>query len=152
MAILKGWHHALGRRASNNSSVTILDQGPIFMLAWLYEFGPESLKNKSVERWWDSMYKQWASTLDMVIWLDAPDTILVERIHARSKWHLVKGESEQEATEFLARSRTCYEQTIGKLTANSGPEPLRFDTDQESLDQIVDKVLAAFNLEHKDRP
>jgi thymidylate kinase len=92
------------------------------------------------------MLKQWAVTLDMLIWLDAPVTILLERIHARNHWHIAKDKSEQEAYEFLARSRTSYKQIISALTANGGPRVLRFDTDQDSLDKIVDKVLVAFNL------
>ena len=92
------------------------------------------------------MLKQWASALDMVIWLDAPDAILVERIRARSKWHLVKEKPEQVANKFLARFRTSYDQIIARLTANCGPRVLRFNTKQESLDQIVDKALAAFDL------
>jgi hypothetical protein len=147
MIELRGWHRVLGQGVSNEGAVIVLDQGPVFLLSWLYEFGPESLKSQRSEKWWDSMIKQWAATLDMVIWLDAPNTVLVERINARNKAHRVKGRSEQETYRFLARWRTSFEQIVAKLTANCGLRVLRFDTEQESLDQIVDKVLATFGLE-----
>jgi shikimate kinase len=148
MTILKGWHHVLGRQVSNDGTVIVLDQGPVFMLAKLHSFGPESLKSSSAEKWWSGTYNQWAATLDMVIWFDASDTLLLERIRARNCWHRVKEKSEQEAFKFLARYRRSYEQIISALTANGGPRILCFNTDQESLSQIVDKVLAAFDLEH----
>lgn len=147
MVYLKAWHHVLERQAANNDVVTVLDHGPIYRLALLREFGPEMTKSQLYERWWDSMLKQWATIMYMVIWLDAPDVVLLERIYTRNSWHIIKGKSEQEAYEFLARYRTSYEQTITRLTANRGPTLLRFDTHQKSVDQIVDKVLAAFNSE-----
>ncbi len=147
MVYLQAWHHVLERQVSNNGTVIVLDQGPVFKLAWLYELGRESLKSQNFERWWDSMLKQWATIMDMVVWLDAPDVVLLERIHTRNCWHIVKGKSGQEAYEFLARYRTSYEHIITRLTANRGPTLLRFDTHQKSVDQIVDKVLAAFNSE-----
>jgi len=147
MVYLKAWHHVLERQVSNNDMVTVLDHGPIYRLALLREFGPEITKSQLYERWWDSMLKQWATIMHMVVWLDAPDAVLLERIHTRNRWHIIKGKSGQEAYEFLARYRTSYEQTITRLIANRGPTLLRFDTHQKSVDQILDKVLAALNSE-----
>jgi len=145
MVYLKAWHHVLDRQVSNNDMVTVLDHGPIYRLALLRDFGPEITKSQLYERWWDSMLKQWATIMDMVVWLDAPDVVLLERIHTRSRWHIIKRKSGQEACEFLGRYRTSYEHIISALTAEGGPQVLRFDTDQKSVDQIVDKVLAALN-------
>jgi len=150
MMYLKAWHHVLGRQTLNNGMVTVLDHGPIFRLALLREFGPEITTGQLYERWWDSTLNQWAATLDMLIWLDAPDAILMERIHARNERHKVREKSEQEAYEFLARYRTSYEQIISMLATGGGPRVLRFDTDQESVSQIVDQVLVAFDPEHSE--
>lgn len=147
MVCLKGWPHVLRRQASNNGTVTVLDHGPVFQLTRLHAFGPEKINSQSFEEWWDSMLKQWATIMYMVVWLDAPDAVLLERIHTRNRWHIIKGKSGQEACEFLGRYRTSYEHIISALTAEGGPQVLRFDTDQKSVDQIVDKVLAAFNSE-----
>ena len=147
MVYLKAWHYVLERQISNSEMVTVLDHGPIYRLALLREFGPEITKSQLYERWWDSMLKQWATIMYMIVSLDAPDAVLLERIHTRNRWHIVKGKSGQEAYEFLVRYRTSYEQIITRLTANGGPRLLRFDTHQKSVDQIVGKVLAAFNSE-----
>jgi shikimate kinase len=146
MVYLKAWPRVLRQQATHSGTAVLLDHGPVFKLATLHAFGPERLKSQGFEKWWNSMFKQWAYTLDMVIWLDAPDAFLVERINTRSQRHLVKGKSEQEAFKFLARYRTSYEQILAKLSANGGPTLLQFDTYQASIEQIVDKVLATCHL------
>lgn len=142
LVYLKAWPRVLKQHASNQSSVILLDQGPVFKLATLNAFGPETLKSQSFEPWWRSIFERWTFTLDIVIWLHAPNEILVERINARHQWHAVKGKSELEAHKFLARYRTSYEQILAKLRANGGPTLLQFDTSQASIEQIVDEVLA----------
>src|SRR6188474_740753 len=109
---LEGWSGVLKQEAANDAAAILLDHGPVFKLATLNEFGPETLKTNQFETWWDRMFRQWASTLDMVIWLDAPDTILEQRINSRDQRHLVKGKSELEVGHFLARYRTSYEETL----------------------------------------
>ena len=145
MAYLKGWPRVLRQQASNDGTVILLDHGPVFKLATLNAFGPERLKSQGFEQWWHSMFEQWAFTLDMVIWLDAPDTNLLERINTRSKRHVVKGKSELEASKFLARYRASYERILANLTAYGGPTLLQFDTNQASIEQIADEVLVTCN-------
>jgi thymidylate kinase len=141
MVYLKGWPRVLRQQTGNNCSAIILDHGPIFKLATLNEFGPESLKSPELELWWQCMFKQWAGILDLVIWLDAPDRILRERINTRSQNHAIKGKSEQEASKFLKRYRTSYKQILVKLTAYDELKLLEFNTSQASINQIVDKLL-----------
>jgi shikimate kinase len=147
MMILMGWHHLLGQGVSSESTVIILDQGPVYFLAELHGFGPESLKSQNAERWWKNMYNQWAATLDMVVWLDTSDIVLMERIRTRGSWHLVKAKPAPVVFEFLARWRAAYEQVISVLTANSGgPKVVSFDTAQESVDEIVNQILIECGL------
>lgn len=146
MVYLKGWPRVLRQQASNHGTVVLLDHGPVFKLATLNAFGPEGLKSPGLEPWWHSMFEQWAGTLDIVIRLNAPNEILVERINARNQRHAVKGRSELEAYKFLMRYQASYEQILAKLTAYAEPMLLQFDTTQASIDQIVDEVLVSCNL------
>jgi shikimate kinase len=146
MVYLNGWPRLLRQQAFNNGTTILLDHGPVFKLATLNAFGPARLKSQGFEKWWHSMFEQWAFTLDVVIWLNAPDTILAERINMRNQRHAVKGKSELEASKFLARYRTSYEQTLANLAAYGGPTLLQFDTSQASIEQIVDEVLVTCNL------
>lgn len=149
MVYLKAWPRVLRQQASNNGTVILLDHGPIYKLATLNALGPERLKCQGFEPWWHSMFELWAFTLDMVIWLDAPDSLLVERINSRSQRHVVKGKSKQEASKFLARYRISYEQILTKLRAYGEPSLLQFNTNQSSIKQIVDEVLITCKLKYK---
>jgi shikimate kinase len=143
---LKGWPHILRQPISNSNAVILLDHGPVFKLTTLNAFGPERLKSHSFEQWWHSTFEQWARTLDRVIWLDAPDVLLMERINTRSQKHAVKGKSKREVSNFLDRYRTSYEQILSKIRTHGGPKALQLNTNQTSIEQIVDEILFTFNL------
>jgi shikimate kinase len=138
---LKGWPQVLGQQAAHGGKAILLDHGPVFKLATLNAFGPEYLKTEKVKAWWNNMFKQWASTVDIIIWLDAPDTILEQRINSRNQRHAVKGKTETEVLQFLACYRMSYEEILAKLMTEQGPVLFQFDTSQTSIEQVVDEVL-----------
>jgi len=143
MVYLKGWPQVLKQQAMHDGAAILLDHGPIFKLATLMAFGPERLESQGFEKWWRSMFEQWAATLDLVIWLNAPDSILLQRINKRNQRHAVKGKPESEAFKFLARYRTSYDQVFAQLEEYGRPTLRQFDTTQESVEEIVDEVLRA---------
>jgi len=140
---LKGWPHVLGQQqqAAHGDEAILLDHGPVFKLATLNAFGPEYLKTEKVKTWWNNMFKQWASRVDIIIWLDAPDTILEQRINSRNQRHAVKGKTKTEVLQFLARYRMSYEEILAKLMTDQGPVLFQFDTSQTSIEQVVEEVL-----------
>jgi hypothetical protein len=140
---LRGWPRLIRQQSSNDGTVILLDHGPVFKMATLNAFGPERLKNRDLENWWRNMFSQWAGTLDLVIWLDAPDTILMERINNRDQRHAVKEKSEQEVSNFLDCYRSSYEYILTKLKVNGKPNLLQFDTSQASIEQIANQLLVA---------
>jgi shikimate kinase len=146
LVYLKGWSKVLKQEAGAGDAAILLDHGPVFKLATLYEFGPEKLMADGYEKWWDKIFKQWASTLDVVVWLDAPDSILEKRINSRDQRHLVKGKTESEVAHFLTRYRMSYEETLAKLKSDGGPLLLQFDTSRTSIDQIADEILSVANI------
>lgn len=142
MVYLKAWHQVLDRQPSRTDTITVLDHGPIFRLALLREFGPEFTQSRCYQRSWDRMLNQWAAMLDGVIWLDAPDVVLLERIRGRSCQHRVKQRPEKDAYEFLERYRKCYEYIFNRISSSGGPTPQCFNTHEKSVEQMVDEVLA----------
>jgi thymidylate kinase len=147
MVYLRGWSRLLKQQAAQTDGVSLLDHGPLFKLATLHAFGPERLMKQSAEKWWNEMFTRWASTLDMVIWLDAPDAILGQRINERIQKHAVKGKSEAEVINFLARYRGSYEQVLTRLAAHGGPTLYQFDTSRTPIEQVADEVLALCQIE-----
>jgi broad-specificity NMP kinase len=145
MAYLKAGLHLLGQQTPKNGSVTILDHGPIYRLAFLREFGPEITTSRPYKRWWANLLRQWTARIDVVISLDAPNVVLLERIRARDSWHTTKEKCDEEAFEILCRYRTACEQTIAESVTERRLTLLRFDTSQQSTEQIVERVLATFD-------
>jgi len=147
MLTLNGWQDMLGRQVTGNGTVVILDQGPVFMLAKLYGFGPENLKSQALKKWWKKIYLQWADTLDMVVCLDTSDAILLQRIRAREVWHGFKNLSESEAIEILARFREAHNEVLsGLMVGERGPNVLCFDTAKKSQDEIVENLLIQLSI------
>jgi shikimate kinase len=143
MAILNGWPEILGNKVQEESKVILLDQGPIFLITVLLGFGPQCLNQPSLRGWWEKIYERWAQTLDLVVWLDSTDETLTGRIRERESEHLVKGKSDQEVYEFLAKFRVIYENVVKQiLVRNPQMKVLRIDTGKFSLDEVVDKVIS----------
>jgi deoxyadenosine/deoxycytidine kinase len=138
---LNALHQLLGRESSKNYKTLLLDEGTIFALVKLLAFSDEKGKSNRFDNWTQSLLSRWASRLDAVIWLDAPDAVLAERIRTRSKNHRVKDKTDQEIYEFLARYRRSYERVISELTTRHGLKLIRFSTEHETLEQIADHVL-----------
>ncbi|MFN8454772.1 MAG: hypothetical protein U0401_08910 [Anaerolineae bacterium] len=144
MAYLKAELHVLRQQASPHDSVTLLDHGPIYRLAFLRALGPEITSSQSYKKWWAGLLDQWTATLDLVIWLDALDAVLLERIRTRDARHTIKEKGEPEAFEFLTHYRTFLAQIIAESVTDRQITLLRFDTNQASTEQMVDKILDTF--------
>jgi hypothetical protein len=142
MSILKGWPCILQKEVKKNHQLILLDQGPVYLLAELREFGPEYLKGEDAKKFWQELYCRWAATLDLIVWLDAEDIYLLERIQTRAKEHVVKHEPESIVFDFLARYRKAYDYVVSTLgTCSSSLRVLRFDTKIHRPGEIVDRLL-----------
>jgi shikimate kinase len=137
MAMLLGWPQLLRKKVESNHKVFLLDQGPIFLMAILSEFGPEGLRNPDINGYWEKVYERWTNTLDIVIWLDAADEILINRIRTRRADHIVKHKSDQEIKEFLAKYRVAYDRLLTLLMKNNHIQVIRLDTNKYSANDLV---------------
>ncbi len=143
MTILKGWPTIFRQASKTGSPVIILDQGPIYLLAEMRLFGPEYLHQKAAETLWQDLYKQWRDIITTVVCLDAPNDILLERIRSRQQDHIVKTQPAQVVFEFLARYRAEYDSILSVLaTQGPGPKILRFDTDRQPTQAIVNQLMS----------
>jgi hypothetical protein len=149
MVVLNGWHHRLRRQVSKDSSLIVLDQGPIAILAELYVLHQNILQSQAVKKWWERILTIWAHSLDLIIWLDTSDTVVIERVRHRSRWHLIKDQTDIEALDLNSRFRGINSKLISNMLAEiNGPSIIKLDTGKESLDQITKKTLVAFEIEN----
>lgn len=138
---LKTLSQILALQFSKPWRAIVLDEGPVFTLGWLDLFGgPKAMGQKGFQTWWRSALQKWSSTLDAIVWLDAPDSLLTGRIRHRVNGHPFKVKTDREILEFLARFRASYERVLSELTASDGPKVIRFATDRDSTEQIADRL------------
>lgn len=145
LTILLGWPGILQKRLKNDQ-VILLDQGPVYLMTELTEFGAESLRNQAAEKMWQRIYNRWTNTLDGIVWLDAADSDLLNRIRRRDKEHVVKNESDETTLAFLNRYRKAYARIISNWSANRPAlKIIRFDTSRKSPEEIASQLLFEFN-------
>jgi thymidylate kinase len=157
MITLQGWPQKINKEKPLSKEVTFLDQGPVFIMTDLYRFRCLNLQNKVIKKWWVEVIKNWARTLDMVVWLDSPNEILIERIRRRSKWHLMKNRNDADLAFFLEDYRNCFNRILSSLHLyNKNIRVIRFNTSRESMEGMVDRLLAELeinnNLESNQSP
>jgi shikimate kinase len=145
MAYVKAWHRALSRQ-HRASCVTVFDHGPVFRLVRLRTFGPELVRSGPFTRWWESALAEWSTMLDAIVWLDAPDEALAQRIQSRQERHRMKAETEDDIRGFLAKYRESYTQVLSELETIRPIPILRFRTDELSAEAIADAVSRDLDL------
>ena len=126
----------------NGASALMLDEGAVYMFARLLVFGEERIRSRAFQRWWSEASEQWAHALDVVVWLDAPDTVLIQRLRTRNQPHPVKALSDEAIVRFISSYRAAYDRVIDSLTLSGGPRVIRVRTDEESLGQTTKRIAA----------
>lgn len=138
MAYVQAVPRILERGYLANTKIVAFDQGPIYFVS------RPSLLNERLTPWREAVLDKWASLLDLVVWLDAPDPVLTARINSRGKQHRLQGASDETAAEALAESHTVYERSISRLAERrERPAILRFDSNVRPPGEIADAVLDA---------
>ncbi len=143
LAYLHAWRAPL---THGRTGTVLLDHGPVFRLAYLAASGPPMTNTPAFRRWWGRTSRSWARVLDTVVWLDAPDDVLIHRIDARERAHQVRGASHDDAAAFLARYRAAYRNALDIL-ASEGTHVVCIDTSRASAAQTATVVRAA--LDHQ---
>jgi thymidylate kinase len=142
MAILQGWPRLLRKTHSKGGNIVILDQGPVYMFSDLLRFGPSNFR-QIAGSWWDRTCHDWGNLLNIVVCLDAPDLVLLERVRCREKDHGFKRDTDAQAINFLERCRQTQDATLTCMCQNSkGPTVVCFDTSKASLADVAQSTLA----------
>ena len=143
LAILRGWPARLQSQV-RAGGILFLDQGPVYLLTETRDLCPAPI--------WQDFCALWAATLDLIVWLDAPDADLLTRIRTREKAHVVKHESDEAVFAFLDEYRQAYARALSSLTAGPNPpQVLRFDTGRHPPEEIASQLLTRF-IEPRESP
>jgi shikimate kinase len=120
----------------------VLDEGAVYMLARMRVYGGTSLHSRAFESWWREATEAWARTFDLLVWLDAPDAVLMERLRTRSRYHRMQVASDATIRRFLGTYRAAYADLMISFAAESGLPLLEFRTDREPPGRIADQLAA----------
>ena len=92
----------------------------------------------------------WAGELGAIVWLDAPDEVLWDRINGRDQWHGTKGERADVGRRFIALYRGLFEDVLHRIEILGGPQIVRFDTSRMSGERLAAEV-RSFLAAHRDQ-
>jgi shikimate kinase len=138
---LRALYHNLELLRRKGSRVVVVEDGPALILSWLRAAARRSASNGDMAPWWNSVVRRWAKTVDVVVFLDAPDSVLTKRVLTRPQSNPFKDRPETELAEALERARTAYGDVLSDLGAVEGPPVLAFRTDQQSVAEITEQLL-----------
>ena len=102
------------RAEADKHRVILLDEGPVFALSWLDVFFARN--GDRVVSWRRRAIADWASLLDVVVFIDASDSTLAQRIRTREKEHMVKDRSDEEIYGFAAGFRKAFDRVIAEIS------------------------------------
>ncbi len=138
---LDTWLSTIRSHGRTGEDIVIIDPGSVFWLSDLQEFGPALTKHPRFQAWWNAKLKQWASAMDAVLWLDAPEELCIERVHTRDEEHQLK----QASVEMGLKELKCYRESYQKIIpimASENLKVLHFRSDQMSTQQMLAKILS----------
>lgn len=151
MINLTGWYDLLNKKAELVKNVILLDQGPIFMMAYSSIFGPINSQSSRFYEWRTNVDLQWAHTLNAIIYLDTSNEALISRNRSRQDHEIkhISGKSDAEARDFLERYRNAYKQIINRFTtSNDQLRVIWIDTEQNSMAVTIDRVISEIDSIH----
>jgi hypothetical protein len=134
------WKRFLNGNPQYHFGCTVLDQGPLYALVRLKAEAKGGVCSAPFERWWNRMVELWAAELDLIIWLDAADQVVWDRINERVQRHKTKGEPVEVGRRFIVRYRRLFEEIFDRVNSLGGAEVLRFDTSETRSEQIAAQV------------
>ena len=126
----------------------ILDEGPTFILTRLAAFPDRQIAEAAFESAWERGLRRTSEVLDAIVWLDAPDTVLAQRIREREKAHRIKRASDSELRHFLDHYRATYSHVVDRIAAAGPTRVLRFDTSRRSTDRLLRQLTRVIAGQH----
>lgn len=142
IGLLRGWQRAVDE-AERGVRIFLMDQGPVFRLAALSEFGPPVVQSMAFDRALQRWSRVWGHRLDLVVQLSAAPEVLLHRIRTRPQDHAVKQWADEPALERVRRYEAAIDRAIQGMGSGYGLTVLRLDTSTQTPSSLADAVLAA---------
>ena len=130
---------AIARRAlRGRTDAFVFDQGPLFLLKQVSE---TARRSRAIAVWRADRLRRWGRTLDLVVLLDAPNHVLVQRIRDRPKDHILRDIPEDAAVRALDADRRSFDALLADLSRGRPVRIERLDTSAAPVEATVDATL-----------
>lgn len=129
------------RREAAKHRVILLDEGPVFALSWLDVFFKRN-GDRVPAGWRRRVVADWSLLLDVVVFIDASDVTLAERIRTREKPHIVKHLPDAEIHGFAAGFRKAFDRVIADLARAGHLVVDALNTDRAPVEQNATRLMA----------
>ena len=131
------------RDEARKHRVILLDEGPVFALSWLDVFFAKN--GARAASWRKRAVADWASLLDVVVFIDAADSTLAQRIRTREKHHMVKDRSDEEIYGFAAGFRKAFDRVIADIAKAGHLVVDALLTDRGAKDENAQRLVLALS-------
>ncbi len=139
---LAALHRFVGNGGGAGARLLLLEDGPVLVLSWLAVFRPASASQPAFRAWRARAVRDWAATLGAVVYLDAADAVLAERIRGRAKPHPVKAADDRAIADFVGAFRAAFQRVIPEVTPGPAARRLTCRTDEGPLEAVAAAILA----------
>jgi deoxyadenosine/deoxycytidine kinase len=141
-ALLNCWNKHLHKHSRDGKEV-VINPGPVYWLTALRKIGASVPKCGSFYRMWENMMCEWAYSVDILIFLEAPIEVIINRLMTRDPWR--KPGSEDYWRKYYASMQEDYAEVIDMMRAVSDLKTLRFRSDLNSPDEIVKEIILSLD-------
>jgi hypothetical protein len=136
-------YQVVGVRNGAADGVLLLDEGPVLAFGWLTVFGDDRIRRPAFAAWRAGAVARWATALDVIVLLDAPDAVLARRIRERTKPHDVKALPDADVLGFIRTYRAALEGAIAALRDAGPVTVIRIDTGDDAPETTAARIRAA---------
>jgi hypothetical protein len=143
---LQTWLSYIRPRIIAKDLIVALDPGSVYWLSSLKEFGPPFTRDRVFQRWWEERLDQWCSALDMIVWLEAPHELLLQRVMSRDEWHEAKSRSSAASLEEFGRLSVSYGRVIAEMLRRKKIRVFHYHTDLVSVGKMTDEIHSTVDL------
>ena len=137
--------HVLAHHRSRGV-IGVLDPGSIYWLSSLREFGPEFSRDPRFQSWWEDRLAMWAAALDVIVWIEAPIELLLQRVLARNELHEARTQPPDVALAYFERYQSEYSKTVPRVASSGHARLFHFRSDQMTTEQMIREIYSAVNL------
>lgn len=139
MVRLESSRSIVRRQARRGVRAFMFDQGPLFLLSELSR--NDRSRSSTFRRWRSGAVDRWRRAFDVVIVLDAPNDVLLERIGRRGKRHGLQELAPSEARHVLDRERESFELLLDELVARGTLQVRRIDTSRAAFEATLPAIM-----------